>query len=198
MEMSREDLASSLAGIMKGVEKLTGVVNDLLDVSRIERGFMSLERGRHSLLPLVRGAVEEMSVRGDDRSIEIACAEDPGEAWLDPEKFVRLMVILLDNAVKYSPRGSSVDICLGQSGSEALVSVLDRGAGIPERERSRIFDRFYQSEEVLHHSTPGLGLGLYIAKRIVEAHGGRIWCEAREGGGSVFRFTRPLRGNGTA
>ncbi len=136
-------------------------------------------------------------MRGDDRSIEIACGEDPGEAWLDPDKFVRLMVILLDNAVKYSPRGSSVDICLGQSGSEALVSVLDRGAGIPERERSRIFDRFYQSEEVLHHSTPGLGLGLYIAKRIVEAHGGRIWCEAREGGGSVFRFTMPLRGNGT-
>lgn len=196
-EMSREDLESSLAGIVKGADKLAGVVNDLLDVSRIERGFMSLERGRHALLPLVRAAVEEMSARGDDRSIEIASAEDPGEALLDPEKFMRLMVILLDNAVKYSPPASAVDVNLGQSGTEAIVSVLDRGSGIPERERDRIFDRFYQSEEVLHHSTPGLGLGLYIAKRIVEAHGGRIWCEAREGGGSVFRFTMPLRGNGT-
>jgi PAS domain S-box-containing protein len=196
MEMSRDDLASSLAGIVKGVEKLTGVVDDLLDVSRIERGFMSLQRGRHALEPLLRGAVEEMSVTGDGRSIEIAGAKDPGEAWLDPEKFVRLMVILIDNAVKYSPPGSPVEIQLGQSGTDALVSVLDRGVGIPEQDRSRIFDRFYQSEKVLHHSTPGLGLGLYIGKRIVEAHGGRIWCEDREGGGSVFRFTIPMRGSG--
>ncbi|MEW6554207.1 MAG: PAS domain S-box protein [Actinomycetota bacterium] len=199
MGMTREDLATSLAGIVKGANKLTGVVEDLLDVSRIERGFMSLERSGHALEPLVRGAVEEMSARIGDRSIEISSVEDPGEAWLDPEKFVRLMIILLDNAAKYSPPESPVEVHLGQGGREALVSVFDRGVGIPEGERDRVFDRFYQSGGVLHHSTPGLGLGLYIARRIVEAHGGRIWCEAREEGGTVFRFTMPLRdGGGTA
>ncbi len=191
LEMSREDLENSLAAMVRGVEKLTGVVDDLLDASRIERGFLSLDRGIYAVLPLVRSAVEEMAARGSDTSIEIASVEDPGEAWLDPEKFTRLMVILLDNALKYSPPGSPIEITLGKSGNDVLVSVRDRGMGIAEGERNRIFDRFYKSEEVLHHSNPGLGLGLYIAKRIVEAHGGRIWCEARKGGGSVFRFTMP-------
>jgi PAS domain S-box-containing protein len=193
MEMSRDDLADSLAGVVRGVEKLTGVVNDLLDLSRIERGFMSLERGEHAILPLILDAVSEMTVRAGDSTIEVTHSEDQGVAWLDSDKFMRLMVIILDNAVKYSPPGSPIKVSLEKSGEEALVSVMDRGTGIPEKERSRIFDRFYQAEEVLHHSSPGLGLGLYIAKRIVEAHGGRIWCEARKGGGSVFRFTLPLR-----
>lgn len=195
-EMSHKEINDSLSAIVRGVEKLTSVVDDLLDVSRIERGFMSLERGEHDLPPLLRSAVDEMLARGGGRPIEIASLEDPGPAWLDPEKFTRLVVILLDNAVKYSPPGSLIEVSLGASEGGALVSVLDRGGGIPDRERSLIFDRFYQSDEVLHHSSPGLGLGLYIAKRIVEAHGGRIWCEEREGGGSAFRFTIPLRGEG--
>lgn len=194
MEMDEETRAGSLAAIIRSAEKLVRVVDDLLDVSRIERGLMSLERGEHAVLPLVRDAVAEMSARGDHRRMEITCEEDPGTAWLDPEKFTRLMVILLDNAVKYSPPGSPVDVSLQVNGANVLVSVMDRGEGVPERERNRIFERFYQSEEVLHHSSPGLGLGLYIARRIVEAHGGRIWCDAHEGGGSAFRFTIPLRG----
>ncbi len=192
-EMSREDITASLAAIARGVEKLTGVVDDLLDVSRIERGFMSLERGKHDLLPLIRGAVDEMKARGSERIIEVVNAENPGKTWLDHEKFTRLMIILLDNAVKYSPPASPIEVDVKASDSDALVSVLDRGGGIPEGEKNRVFDRFYQSEVPLHHSSPGLGLGLYIARRIVEAHGGKIWCEAREGGGSAFRFTIPLR-----
>ncbi|MDD3719050.1 MAG: PAS domain S-box protein [Actinomycetota bacterium] len=194
-EMSPDELTRALSAIVRSVDKLTGVVDDLLDVSRIERGFMSLERGEHDVLPLLRGAVHDMAARKGGRAIEITSVEDPGPVWVDPEKFTRLMVILLDNAVKYSPPGSLVEVNLGIDGDNALFSVLDRGTGIPDRERSRVFDRFYQSDEVLHHSSPGLGLGLYIAKRIVEAHGGRIWCEAREVGGSAFRFTLPLRGD---
>jgi len=76
---------------------------------------------------------------------------------------------------------------------EVVVSVLDRGEGVPEGERERIFERFYQVGDAEHHSVPGIGLGLYIARRIVEAHGGRLWYEPREGGGSAFRFSLPVR-----
>lgn len=70
-----------------------------------------------------------------------------------------------------------------------MVSVMDRGNGIPAESRTKVFDRFYQVEDALHHSKPGMGLGLYIASQIVDAHGGRVWVEPRDGGGSVFRFT---------
>ena len=113
---------------------------------------------------------------------------------MDGEKIVQLMVILLENAVKYSPSGDPIEVEVeaeaGEQGA-ALVSVKDRGIGVAEPDRERVFDRFFQVEDVLHHSTPGMGMGLYIARNIVEAHGGRIWCEAREGGGSAFRFTLP-------
>ena len=72
-----------------------------------------------------------------------------------------------------------------------IVSVADRGVGVPEGERESIFERFYQVGETAHHSIPGVGLGLFIAREIADNHGGRIWCEPREGGGSVFRFSLP-------
>ncbi|MEJ5187563.1 MAG: sensor histidine kinase, partial [Candidatus Geothermincolales bacterium] len=96
--------------------------------------------------------------------------------------------ILLENARKYSPAGSEVEVSVEAADEGAMVSVMDRGVGIAEEHRERVFERFYQVEEAQHHSKPGLGLGLFLAKRIVEEHGGRIWHEPRPGGGSIFRF----------
>jgi two-component system, OmpR family, sensor histidine kinase VicK len=101
-------------------------------------------------------------------------------------------VALLDNAAKFSPKGSQIGLEAELDGGEMLVSVLDRGDGVPEKEREKIFDRFYQMGDAEHHSVPGIGLGLYISKQIVIAHGGRIWHEPREGGGSIIRFSLPM------
>jgi signal transduction histidine kinase len=103
------------------------------------------------------------------------------------------LIILLDNAVRYSPSGSRIEVTGKRSDDELVISVMDRGVGIPGEDRERIFDRFYQVESVLHHTGPGLGMGLYIGKHIVDAHGGRFWYEPRKKGGSIFRFTIPLR-----
>jgi len=190
-EMKGEELTSSLAAIVRGAEKLTSVVNDLLDVSRIERGPLSLEKREEELAPLIQAAVGEMEARlGEDR-IEVSVEEALGTTVVDPEQFTRLLIILLDNAVKYSPPHSPIEVRVENRHRDVLVSVLDRGRGIPEGQRRKIFNRFFQTEEVLHHSGPGLGLGLYIGKRIVDAHGGRIWYESREGGGSIFRISIP-------
>lgn len=190
--MGEEERLGALEAIARSVDQLTDVVEDLLDLSRIERGALVLERERRELLPLVYRAVEEMMVRGKGARIEVDMEPGLDKMLVDARKFLRLMVILLDNAIKYSPPDSTIEV-KGEIGEgEALISVMDRGRGVREEDKDKVFDRFYQAESARHHASPGLGLGLYIARRIVEAHGGRIWYEPREGGGSVFRFTLPL------
>jgi PAS domain S-box-containing protein len=189
--MGAADREEALRAIQRGSDRLVGVVEELLEVSRIERGRMLLEKKEAALAPLVERALAEMRVKGVDREISFRPSGDPGTAFVDAEKLVRLLIILLDNAVRYSPPGSPVEVTAERGEGEIVFSVLDRGVGVPEEERERVFERFHQVGDVLHHAGPGLGLGLYIGKSIVDSHGGRIWHEPREGGGSVFRFTLP-------
>jgi signal transduction histidine kinase len=113
-------------------------------------------------------------------------------------QLMRVMMILLDNACNYSPGTSQVLVKVeaDAAGDAVLVSVLDRGTGVTDEHRERIYDRFYQCEDTLHHSKSGIGLGLYIARDVVLRHEGRIWSEPRPGGGSIFRFTLPRTATG--
>ncbi|MDY6794949.1 MAG: PAS domain S-box protein [Actinomycetota bacterium] len=190
--ISPETWAESLHAIDVGADRLVTVVEELLDVSRIERKHFPVNREEIELLPLLNRAVEEISAKEIDNHIGLDVAEGVGWVWADPERLLRLLIILLDNAMKYSPAGSEVSLQVRKKDGELLLSVMDRGIGIPDEDRDRIFERFFQVEDVLHHGGPGLGLGLYIGKRIVEAHGGMIWYEPRDGGGSTFHFTLPL------
>lgn|GEM_PF-1588269 len=112
-----------------------------------------------------------------------------GEVEVDPEQLVQLLTILLENAVNFSPDDSAVDVTAGSLENTFAVSVRDRGPGVPEGDL--IFERFYQVDDVLHHSTPGVGLGLYIAREVVDAHGGSIECVPCDSG-AEFRFTIPM------
>jgi signal transduction histidine kinase len=172
-------------------DRLSKLVIELLDVSRIERGMFTINKQQVLLKLLVEQAVKEMRDRGCEKEFRLSISEEAGSLNADPDKLVELLVILLDNAANHSPERSEIDIQAEPGGEGLILSVLDRGSGIPEEKRERIFERFYQVEDANHHATTGIGLGLYIARGIVEAHGGRIWCEPREGGGSVFRFTLP-------
>lgn len=183
----KEALESSLSAM----ERLENLIGELLDISRIEREHLSIVKREIFLHSLIERSLEEIQLRFPETPFSFSTDMDI-RVKADPERIMEVLLILLENAVKYSPEGSPVDVGLHLGDDEVVVSVMDRGYGIPLEERTRIFERFYQLEEVRHHSIPGIGLGLYIAREIVEAHGGRIWCADRQGGGTVFRFTLPL------
>ena len=186
-ETGREILAN-ISGV---VERLERLVRQLLETARVERRKLAVEKRNVDLGELLAETVEEMRARRPSNPISLRVEEGLPKAQVDAERISQVLVILLENAVNFSPRGAAVEVEAGRAGEGGItVAVMDRGPGVPEEDRERIFERFYQVEEVQHHST-GIGLGLYIAREIVRAHGGHIQHEPREGGGSTFRLTLP-------
>jgi PAS domain S-box-containing protein len=196
-KMPPEQIQDVLEDVVMSTDRLTRYVEQLLDISRIEQGKVVVERQVVDPGQLIGRALEDMTVMGCDNQFIKRVQMNGDKVELDPEKFVQLLNILLDNAVKFSPSGSAIEVDLERDEDMVVVSVLDRGNGIPEDSREKIFDRFIQVEDAAHHSKIGLGLGLYIARQIAEAHGGTVWVEPRQSGGSIFRFTvRAGRGDG--
>jgi len=187
-DLTRKEI---IGAIMQSTERISHMVMGLMNVSLVERERFAIHQRPENLLALAERVVREMRLKVPERELELRPADGTIAGSVDPERFHDLLVILLDNAVKYSPPGTMVELALEESGQAVTVSVLDRGIGVPPEHREKLFERFYQVEEAQYHSTPGLGLGLFLARQIVEGHGGRLWYEAREGGGSVFRFTIP-------
>ena len=175
----------------KAADRLKFMGDELLDLSRLEVSPLEPKRRVIDLAELLRRAAAEMNERGFSSPCTLDLPKGRVLVSADEDKVFRVMTILLENAANHSPPGQAVEVALEEREEMLVVSVLDRGPGVPEENRRRIFDRFFQGEGVMHHSRPGLGLGLYIAREIVEAHGSRIWHEPRPGGGSSFRFTLP-------
>ncbi|MDY6794698.1 MAG: PAS domain S-box protein [Actinomycetota bacterium] len=191
-KLDQEQIKEMLEAINSGSDRMNKLVLELLDVSRIERGRFSVDKKAMHLGPILDRVVEEMRDKGAPHEFSTSIAAGLDTMRADSEKLSEAILIMLDNAVNFSPAGTAIEIEAAYEDGEAVVSVLDRGDGVPENARERIFERFYQVEEALHHSKPGIGLGLYIAREIAEGHGGRMWYEPREGGGSAFRLALPM------
>ena len=173
--------------------KLVRLVAQLLDVSRIEAGKLVLEPTRVELVGLVRGLVDAARMATGAQTLVLRA---PSElfAYVDALRFEQVVVNLLDNAVKYSPAGTQIDVELAAADPASVrLSVRDRGMGIPQDRQHRIFDRFYQAhrQEELVGPPAGIGLGLYISRQIVELHGGHIDVEFPTDGGTRFVVALP-------
>jgi PAS domain S-box-containing protein len=191
-DMPKEHVLEILEDIDSSADRLTRYVEELMDVSRVEEGRFPIEKKGVHTEDLLEMALEDMAVMGTNSTFSTTVAPEVAEVNVDPAKFVQLLVILLENAVKFGTPSAPIEIELSRNGSFLEGAVLDRGRGLAEDDRDKVFDRFYQVEDTMHHSTPGMGLGLYIAREIVTAHGGTIWCEPRDGGGTVFKFRLAL------
>jgi PAS domain S-box-containing protein len=172
--------------------RLDKLVSNLLDVSRLEAGRFSIQKQRISIGSTVHEAVETLRGVANGRGITIK--EDiPAtlpEIDVDKERLEQVMFNLIGNAVKFSNDGSEVTVRAEVKEHDLLVQITDHGIGIPEEAMPRLFQRFYRVEA--SSSIGGSGLGLYISKQIIEAHGGHIWVESKSGEGSTFSFTLPL------
>ncbi|MFL5318543.1 MAG: ATP-binding protein [Myxococcaceae bacterium] len=184
-----DDARQRLARVKGGVEKLTVLINELLDASRLSAGRLSLHPTSFNLAELVREVCgqfkEEASRRGS--AVEVAVQDIEG-SW-DRDRLDQVITHLVANALKYG-NGLPVTVALERKLSGAQLTVTDRGMGISPEDQSRVFDRFERAVSVHHHG--GLGLGLYIAREIVTAHRGTIEVQSERGRGSTFRVMLPL------
>ncbi len=189
--ISAEQFGQIGDALRTSAQRLSAIVDDLLDVSRLESDRFPMRERAVDVEALLRDAVEEMRSKGADREFILRVAQDIPAIHADPERLHQVLIILLDNASSYTPPDSPVELSAEMEAGRIRICCLDRGPGIPEDARERIFERFGQVADVDHHGPGGLGVGLYIARRIAEAHGGSLWYEPREGGGSCFCLSLP-------
>lgn len=177
--------------IQEQTNRLADLADRLLDVSRIQFGRLTLEKQQVDLAALVREVSERLQVGIQDHRIH-ASADQPAPAQLDPGRIEQVVSNLITNAAKYSPEKTDIEVTLEREDSQALLCVRDHGYGIPREQQPYIFRRFYRA--TTGERRKGVGLGLYVSKGIVEAHGGRIWFDSDEGKGTTFYVQLPLEG----
>ncbi len=181
-----------LHNIASQASRLGRLVDQLLDLSRIEAGALLLDRDWTELPVLIADTIAKFEGLSSGCRVERDLLPDLPLYYIDPDSFVQVLWNLLENAYKYTPPNSPIKVEARWTGVDVLIGVADCGPGIPVEEREKIFQRFYRLDRGHRADMRGSGLGLAICRGIVEAHGGRIWVEDRPGGGSIFRFTLPL------
>jgi two-component system phosphate regulon sensor histidine kinase PhoR len=191
----RKQSTSAVRAIARETDSLLWLVQELLDLSMIESGQAILRMVEEPLSEIVAEAVERVEDQSDAKEIEII-NEIPSnlQVLADRDQIRRVFINLIHNAIKWSPPREKIRVRASSNDDEVTVNVLDKGPGVPEEFRERIFERFYQVDPA-RSGGEGTGLGLAICKHIVEAHGGRLWVEdnleTKEGRGGCFKFTLP-------
>lgn len=181
-----------LAIIDEESDRLTELIGNLLDMSRIEAGTLRVEVEPTDLRPIIQGTVAGFRMITRAHEIEVNLPPDLPAVMADPRRARQILRNLVENAIKYSPDGGPIVITSRVTSGDVQTSVVDRGIGIEEQQLEHIFDRFYQVDSASTRKVGGSGLGLSICKAIVEAHHGKLWVESQPGAGSTFHFTLPL------
>ncbi|OIO46937.1 MAG: hypothetical protein COU83_02910 [Candidatus Portnoybacteria bacterium CG10_big_fil_rev_8_21_14_0_10_40_22] len=179
-------------------EHMIHLVNDLLNVSKIEEGKIPYQYQRVQIIDKLREVVDEnqSQLQRVNLRLNLILPDDEiPEILADSEKIKSVLEIIIDNAVKYTLPGGQIDISVKQQGQEIEICVADTGVGIPKNQQSDIFTKFFRGANVVRMQTEGTGLGLFLAKTVVEEHGGRIWFESKEGKGSKFFIVLPIKSN---
>jgi two-component system sensor histidine kinase KdpD len=194
VQWSEEERRSFAAAIVRESDRLNRLVGNLLDMSRIEGGALKPEKEWYPFDELVHDVLDHLQGLLQERQVDTFIPDDLPPVELDYLQMDQVLTNLIENAVRYTPPNSLIEISVEAQDKLLQVSIADRGPGIPINDLERIFDKFYRvlGTKRKGTSTMGTGLGLAVCRGLVEAHGGHIWAENREGGGAIFRFTLPL------
>ncbi len=190
-------LREHLTDIEEETDKLTELINNLLEMNRIEAGILHIRRDPVNLVDVMSSVISAARVRMSDREINFDSPRHLPIAYADPRRIEQIVANLLDNAAKYSAKGTPIDVILREVDNTLTVSVRDYGQGIPAAHIDHIFERFYQiprstSNPSADSVRKGIGLGLAICRGLVEAHQGKIWVESQVDEGSTFTFSLPI------
>jgi two-component system sensor histidine kinase KdpD len=188
-QLNPKDRLELCRSIYREADRLDRLLKNLLDMMRIEAGAVQLNREWHPLDEIVGAALCRLEERLRSYIVKTAFPPDLPMVQIDGVLLEQVVLNLLENAAKYAPPGSVIELSASAGDHEVVVEIADRGQGIPVGEELRIFDKFYRAKPAREG---GVGLGLTICRGVIEAHGGRIWAENRSGGGAVFRFAIPL------
>jgi PAS domain S-box-containing protein len=174
-------------------QRLIGLVNDLLDISRLERGKLQMDPRPVALRSLTHDVLEENRLLAEAKGhrLDVARGTDAPVVAADPQLLRQVILNLVSNAIKYTPDGGKIEIEMRQADDEGRWQIRDSGVGVPASAQARLFEKFYRADNVTSMETEGTGLGLYLVRLIMEQLGGRVWCESVEGEGATFVFTLP-------
>ena len=187
------DVTDRVEVILMAAAQIDALIQDLLDVTRLEAGRLTVSPREVAPVPLVEAALYSLRTLAESSGVELLATydEELPAVHADPERVTQLLSNLVGNALKFTPAGGQVEVHVQPYGEGAMVSVIDNGEGIPDDQLPRVFDRFFQVSNSRMGGRHGAGLGLPIARGIVEAHGGTIWIESAQGRGTTVRFTLP-------
>lgn len=188
--LTEEQKKHFLYTIQVDADRVTRLINELLDISRLEAGRLNLRKQLVEIPDIARRVVERVAPRSERHTIQMEMNGTMPRIMVDPDKVEQVLTNLVENAIKYTDGGTVIVSCAGDEGV-VRVSVTDQGDGIPPEHHQHVFGKFFRRGDRVG-SPSGTGLGLYISKGLIEAHGGKIWVEDAEGGGAVFTFTLPL------
>jgi len=192
-ERSAEELKDSLAKILREAKRCTELINQLLTLARSDVGSGRIDFVSTDVNALVGEAVHEIRILASDKGLHVAInlPQEPVRAELDPPSFRRMLLILLDNAIKYTPAGGSISVAVMKGHDSVAIAVADTGLGIPADELPFVFDRFWRADQVRSRDTGGTGLGLAIAREIAHTHGAELKVESIVAQGSTFTVWLP-------
>jgi two-component system phosphate regulon sensor histidine kinase PhoR len=174
-------------------QRLIQLVNDLLDVSRLESGRMKATPQLVDLVGLTRSVLDDLKLQTDEKGhrLTLETCGDLLEVFADPQLLRQVVLNLTSNAIKYSPSGGDIGVRLTRERDIVRWQIQDTGIGIPKESQRHLFEKFYRADNVASLETDGTGLGLYLVRLIVEQIGGRVGCESEEGHGATFYFSVP-------
>jgi len=189
-----EEQKKALEVILRNTNRLDHLIQDILDISRLESGVMKFITEKTDVTKMVNEIVETMQASADLKRIKIKIDIQKGipDLMIDSERIKQVLLNLVDNAIKFSPDGSTINVKTRKEKEDVLFEVQDFGRGIPKNKQKKIFEKFYQVDSGIDRKFGGVGLGLTISKKIINLFGGQIWVDSTLGKGSSFKFTLPL------
>ena len=188
----QEDRTHVIEIIKRAADRMERLIKDLQEMGRLDAGrTLRVDARSVELATLLREACEALRIQAGTKQLDVSCdlPAPPIAVCADPDRICQVLGNLIGNAIKFTPRGGRIVLAARREGREVRVSVTDQGPGIPEADLPRVFEPYWQAESTARQ---GAGIGLKIAKGLVEAHGGRIWVESKVGEGTTFSFTLPV------